>query len=261
MKKIIIANWKLNPLKLRDGQRLLDRLAQAKTRHAVVICPPAVYLPLLKTKFALGAQDIFWQENGAFTGEISGQMLAQFKTKYVLIGHSERRALGETDEQVNLKLKASLADKLTPIVCAGFGLARGDSEENTLVHLQHQLRADLHGIDSDDMKKIAVAYEPVWALSNGSDYLTHEIPKPDEISRAITTIRKNVSHLYGERAANKLRLLYGGSTNATTAADLLKIEGIDGLLVGGASLNYAEFSGIVEAAYQLQYAQTESTNG
>ena len=226
--KIIIANWKLNPQKLGEAIKLVAALGKIRTKNKIVICPPFLYLPLLKTKFALGAQSVSAESHGHFTGEVSAQMLKQFKVKYAIVGHSERRTLGETDQQINAKLKRCLEQQIQPVLCVGFGLNAGLSDEEIFMHLQRQLNSDLAGIDP---KKIIVAYEPVWAISNGNPYATKDMPSPEHAERVAMFIRIKFK---------VAKILYGGSTDAENAASFMDKQ-IDGLLVGGASLRPAEF--------------------
>ncbi len=230
--KTIIGNWKLNPKTLKEAQKLVLGLAKIKPVHKVVICPPAIFLPLIKSKFDLGSQDIFWQETGTFTGQISGSMLKQFKVKYAIIGHSERRNLGESDHEINLKVKAALTNKITPIICIGYGLTAEMQDEEILSHLQEQLNIDLAGVDP---KKVIVAYEPVWAISSGDPSKTKKIPTSEHAERVAMFIRIKFK---------VAKVLYGGSANATNCADFLSKQ-IDGLLVGGASINLKEFTKMI----------------
>jgi triosephosphate isomerase len=221
--KLIVGNWKLNPKTLKEAQKLALSLNKVKTKHKVVLCPPFVYLPLLKTKHDLGAQDIFWQESGAHTGQVSGSMLKQFKVKYAIIGHSEKREVGDTDAEINLKLKAAIENKIIPILCIGFGLNTGEDDEEVMMHLQQQLEADLGGVDPS---KVIVAYEPVWAIGSGKPASAEHAEKVAMFIKIKFKVKK---------------VLYGGSTNASNAKDFLKKD-VDGLLVGGSSLKAEEFS-------------------
>ncbi len=232
MKKLIVANWKMNPKSFKEAEKLLLAVSKTKTTQHPVICPPFVYLPLLKTKLDLGAQDIFWQNSGPFTGQISPEMLKQFKVKYAIIGHSERRALGETDNEVNLKIKGAILNKITPILCVGYGLSAEMEDEEVMQHLQSQLEADLHEIDP---KKVIVAYEPVWAISTGDPYKTKQMENPEHAERICMFVRIKFK---------VSKVLYGGSTNASNAESFLSRQ-IDGLLVGGASLNASEFNKMI----------------
>jgi triosephosphate isomerase len=227
-KKLIVGNWKLNPATLAEAKSIVLKLNKVRgATSTVVICPPYVYLGLLKSKFALGVQDLFWEEKGAFTGQISAPMLKQFKVKYAIIGHSELRELGESDHEINLKMVAALGGKITPILCVGFGLTADMNEEDILFHLQTQLENGLRGIDPD---KVVVAYEPLWAIGSGHP----ADPEHTERVAMFIKIKYKVS-----------KVLYGGSTNAENAQSFLKKTRIDGLLVGGASLDAEAFSKII----------------
>lgn len=217
MKYLVVANWKMNPPTLKGAKLLFDSVKKGVKNVKsveVVICPPFVYLKELRIKnkelrIKLGAQDCFWQEKGPFTGEISPLMLKDLGVKYVIIGHSERRALGETDEMINKKLKSVLSAKLTPILCF----------ENLT-----QVRNGLKGIS----KKVILAYEPIWAIGTGK-------PCPPEKAKKIRKTLKEFK-----------MVLYGGSVNSQNAKDYIKKAGFQGLLVGGASLNPKEFIKIIK---------------
>lgn len=224
--KLIAANWKLNPATFKEAQKLATSLNKVKPKSKVVLFPPFTYLADLKTKYDLGAQDIFWEESGAHTGEISASMAKQYGIKYVIIGHSERRENGETDEQINLKLKAALKNKLIPILCVGFGITKDEDDEQVMSDLQEQLKKDLQGVDPS---KVIVAYEPVWAIGSGRP----ATPEHAEKVCMFIKIKYKVKSV-----------LYGGSTNAVNAKDFLQ-KHIDGLLVGGASLKTEQFSKMI----------------
>ncbi len=232
MKKLIVANWKMNPKTLKEAQKLVLAVSKTKTQNTVVVCPPFVYLPVLKTKLILGSQDIFWQSSGPFTSQISADMLKQFKVKYAITGHSERRALGETDNEVNLKVKAAIGNKIIPILCVGYGLSEAMGEEEVMEHLQNQLEAGLTNVDP---KKVVVAYEPAWAISNGDPYKTKAVENPDHAERICMFIRIKFK---------VSKVLYGGSSDASNAESFLQRQ-IDGLLVGGASLRPDEFNKMI----------------
>lgn len=225
--KLIVANWKLNPAKAKDAQNLAKSFEKAKTKYKIVLCPPSIYLPLIKTKFDLGVQDIFWQESGAYTGAISASMAKEFKVKWAIIGHSERRTMGETDADINLKLKAALANKIQPILCVGYGIEEVDSTEEVFEHLQAQLKKDLDGVDTS---KVVVAYEPVWAIGSGKPATPEHAEKVAMFIKIKFKVKK---------------VLYGGSTNAQNAKSFLAKD-IDGLLVGGASLKPDQFKEIIK---------------
>ena len=250
VKKIIIANWKMNPVMLKEARRLFDKVKKGVRRAKnveVVICPPFVFLADLKPKTyklkpQLGAQNVFWQEKGAFTGEISPAMLKELGVTHVIIGHSERKKwLGETDEMINKKVKAVLKAGLTPILCVGEWEREAAGEIPRIV--EEQVRAALKGIKKGDFKNGIIAYEPVWAIGTG------RAETPDNATRAALYIRRIVKGVLGSNTAEKIRVIYGGSVNSQNAALFIAkdIRGMEGMLVGGASLNAEEFIKIVKA--------------
>lgn len=227
MKKLIVANWKLNPATLKEAQKLAGSVS-AKTKNTVVLCPPHIFLSAIAYP-RLGAQDCFWHDKGAFTGQVSPLQLAKMKIKYCIIGHSERRQFGgDTDEVVNAKLKACLAGGLTPILCVGYGTAVNQDDLEVISVLKTQLDAGLKNLDAG---KIIAAYEPVWAIGSG------KTPPPEHAEKIAIYIKSK----YGVK-----KVLYGGSANQVTAPDFLAQNNVDGLLVGGASLTAASFNQITE---------------
>jgi triosephosphate isomerase len=224
-KKLIIANWKLNPSTLKDARTLASAIS-VKAKNKVVLCPPMVYLSQINYP-NLGAQDCFWQEKGAFTGQTSALQLKDSKIKYCIIGHSEKRAVGESDEMVNLKLKALVQNGLTPVLCVGFGTTVEQDDLEVTDVLKNQLDADLAGVDPS---KVIVAYEPVWAIGTGKNATPEHAEK---ISIFIKT-------KYGVP-----KVLYGGSVNSLNAKGFLDQPNVGGLLVGGASLISAQFNQII----------------
>lgn len=264
---LIVANWKMN-LDTASASLLVHRLEERIKIYReieVVLAPSMLVLQPLslqidRRKFRLAAQNAYYQDEGAYTGEVSFTML-QDLAHYVIVGHSDRRyKFGEDLELVREKVAAAIRNGISPLLCVGeTKQERIDGETGVVLH--DQVTTALSNLTSENVDQVVIIYEPVWALSNGTDYMHHEIPKPDEIAKAVKAIRSNVAHLYGDKVAAEMRVLYGGSTNSSTAHDLLSLEGIDGLLVGGASLNYAEFSGIVEAAYRIRYEKQEVVHG
>jgi len=253
---LIVANWKMH-LNTSQASLLVHRLHERIKIHRdveVVLAPTMLVLQPLslqidRRKFRLAAQNAYYQDEGPYTGEVSFTMLRDL-VHYVIVGHSDRRYKFDEDlKTIQAKVAASIRNEIAPILCVGeTKQERLDKETKQVLH--DQVTTALSNLTADEVENIVIAYEPVWALSTGTDYLHHETPKPDEIASAAGYIRHNVAQLYGDKAAAHLRILYGGSTNATTAKDILKIEGVDGLLVGGASLNYHEFANIVAAADQ-----------
>jgi triosephosphate isomerase len=256
-KTLIAANWKMH-LNVHEGSILLHRLSERIRIHRdieIVLCPGLVSLQPLSMqldhrKFKLGAQNAYFMDEGPYTGEVSFTMLRGL-VDYVIVGHSDRRyKFNESLDTVRDKVAAAVRNDITPILCVGeTKQERLDGE--TLQVLHDQVTSGLANLTAEEVADIVIAYEPVWALSNGSDYAHHEIPTPDLIGKATKAIRSNVRHLHGQEVAANMRILYGGSSSASTAYGLLDAPGVDGLLVGGASLNYEEFTGITEAAYRL----------
>ena len=257
-RKLIVANWKMH-LNASQASLLLHRLHERiKIRRdvEVVLAPSMLVLQPLsvqidRRKFRLAAQNAYQADEGAYTGEVSFTMLREL-AHYVIIGHSDRRyKFNEDLVMIRDKVAACVRNEIWPILCVGeTAQEKVDRETKQVIH--DQVTSALANLTAKEIEKLVIAYEPVWALSNGTDYLHHETPKPDEIAKAVAYIRQNVEHLYGKKASQRLRVLYGGSANASTARSLMSIEGVDGLLVGGASLNYHEFSNIVAAADRLQ---------
>lgn len=247
-KAVIAGNWKMNKTPA-EAAALVDELlgAVAAADCDIVICPPYVDLPLAVQKVSgsnigVGSQNVHFEVSGAYTGEISADMLVELGVKYAIVGHSERRQyFGETNETVNLRAKAAVAAGLTAIVCVGESLEereQGITEE--LVRLQTKIA--LQGLTAEDMKKVIVAYEPVWAIGTGR---TATAEQAEEVCAAI---RKVLAELYGNAVADGVTIQYGGSMNAANAAELLAKPNVDGGLIGGASLKPADFAAIVKAA-------------
>jgi len=243
MKNLIIANWKMNPGNEKEAKVLFEGIKKRvkNIKAEIVVCPPFVFLPLFKG-LILGAQNICFEEKGAFTGEISGSMLKDFKIDYVIIGHSERRKyFFETDELVNKKIKKSLSAGLKPIFCIGETAEERNNDKKTEV-LEKQITEGLKGISKNDVKKIAIAYEPVWAIGTGNNCSI------DETMSSILFIRKIISKLYNRGFADGIKILYGGSVKSDNSGLYIKNAGANGLLVGGASLSTEEFGKIVKTA-------------
>lgn len=246
---IVAGNWKMNKT-VAEARALVAEMTP--TLRAVkgvekVLCPPFVSLVavaalLQGTDIGLGAQNMYWETKGAYTGEIAPGMVAEF-CRYVIIGHSERRTyFGETDETVNKKTVAAYNFGLTPIVCVGETLAEYESGRTAEV-VSRQIRAGLKGLEVEFAPKVVIAYEPVWAIGTGraSTGVDANIVIRDHI-------RKALKEMYGEDAAQAMRVLYGGSVTAANAAEFFGQPDIDGALVGGASLKVDEFVKITQAA-------------
>lgn len=224
-KKLIVANWKLNPLTVNEAVNLASAI-NLKPKHTTVLCPPHIFLTAVGyTK--IGAQDCFWQDKGAFTGQVSPAQLAHLKIKYCIVGHSERRGTGDTDEMVNAKVKALLNHKIAPILCIGYGTTVEQDDLEVVDVLKAQLDAGLAGVDSS---KVIVAYEPVWAIGTGHN------ATPEHAEKMSIFIKSK----YGVP-----KVLYGGSVNVGNAESFLEQQNVDGLLVGGASLIAEHFNQII----------------
>ena len=254
-KKIIIGNWKMNPRTLSAAEKLFGAVAKSVSgikKTEIVICPPFVYLADLKKisrKIILGAQNAFGGEAGAFTGEISPEMLYNVGVRYVILGHSERRSSpaggGETNEMINKKIKFSLSAGLRPILCVGES-AR-DENHSYFNLVKTQLEEGLAGISKNSINKIIIAYEPVWALS--STIPRHDATPADCREMAIF-IRKILSDKFGQEGRSA-RIIYGGSANEKDAEDFLRDGGVDGLLAGRASLDAKKFAEIINIAENI----------
>lgn len=231
-KKLIIANWKLNPSTLKDARKLAATISR-EAKNKVVLCPPTIYLSNIQYP-NLGAQDCFWQEKGPYTGQTSPAQLKSIGVKYCIVGHSEKRGTGDTDEMVNGKVKAALEQKIIPILCAGFGTTVEQDDLEVVDVLKTQLEIGLLGIDAS---QVVVAYEPVWAISSGDPYATKKIATPEHAEK-ISLFIKTKYHTD--------KVLYGGSANLNNAKSFLQQRNVDGLLVGGASLIPEHFNQIID---------------
>jgi triosephosphate isomerase (TIM) len=246
-KKVMAANWKMNktPDQTREFFREFLPLVAGHDRDEIVICPPYLDIDaaIISTKganIAVGAQDVYWETEGAYTGEICSAMLVVVGVTHVIIGHSERRQyFGETDDIVNLKLKAALGTGLTPIVCVGEVLEEREAGLTEDVLRRQCLRA-FHAISGKKAGKLIVAYEPVWAIGTG------KTATPQMASDAHALIRNEVGKALGEELAESLRILYGGSVKPDNVKALMAEAEIDGALVGGASLDPKSFAAIVK---------------
>jgi triosephosphate isomerase (TIM) len=246
---LVAGNWKMFKTAA-EARLLMSELLPGLTaihEVEVAICPPftsilPVAAMLEGTGISVGAQNMHWEESGAYTGEVSPTMLVEF-CKYVIIGHSERRAyFGETDINVNRKVKAALLHDLTPILCVGETLAENEAGITQDV-VSQQLREGLNGVEPVSISSVVIAYEPVWAIGTG------RAASADDANRVIQgMIRSLLSRLYSESLAQEVRILYGGSVKAGNAGEFFNYADIDGALVGGASLKSSEFIPIVKAA-------------
>jgi triosephosphate isomerase len=229
----------------RDFFRDFLPLVAGHTRDEIVVCPPYIDLAdameaAKGSNVAIGAQNVHWKEEGAFTGEISAAMLLALGVEHVIVGHSERRQyFGETDDTVNLRLKAALEARLTPICCVGEVLEEREAGLTDDVLRRQCVRA-FHAISAKKATKMVVAYEPVWAIGTG------KTATPEIAAEAHAVIRREATEIFGEEFAGRLRILYGGSVKPENAATLMAQEEIDGALVGGASLDAKSFAAIVK---------------
>ncbi|HVQ44203.1 MAG TPA: triose-phosphate isomerase [Candidatus Saccharimonadia bacterium] len=255
MKRLIVANWKMNlgPGEASLLMRRLDEHIEAKSSTEIVICPPAIDLyPLAKDldrkKFKLGAQNVHYLDSGPYTGEISPAMLAGL-ADYVIVGHSERRAMGEDDSLIAAKLSAAVRNNLTPVLCIGENLH--DHQHNLAERVVvDQLTAALANLTADDIAGLVIAYEPVWAI-NHHDGHPPRPATPDDIRFAYRAIRTTLEELYGEGGLAGVRLLYGGSVDPDHCRAYLEMDHVDGLLPGTSSLNYESFAKIVKTVQSL----------
>jgi triosephosphate isomerase (TIM) len=250
-KPFVAGNWKMN-MDSQTGVALAKGVAEGSAGVAgdsvtVAVIPPFVYLPAVgqavsASSVAIGAQDVYFEEKGAFTGEISTAMLKDVGCTYVLCGHSERRhVLGESDEIVNKKMLASLAGGLLPILCVGELLEERDAGEMEKV-VERQVRAGLAGFDAEKLSAVTIAYEPVWAIGTG------RTATREQAQEVHAFIRKLLVEMYDEKTAGEMRILYGGSVKPDNAKELMSEADVDGCLVGGASLKPDDFNQIIQAA-------------
>jgi triosephosphate isomerase len=246
-KKLIAANWKMykNPAQTREFFAAFLPLVSGHDRDEIVVCPPYVDLNAALeaakgSHVSMGAQNVYWKDEGAFTGEISPSMLVEIGCTHVIIGHSERRQyFGETDDTVNLKLKAALEHGLTPIVCVGEVLEEREAGMTEDVLRRQCVRA-FHAISGKKAAKLVIAYEPVWAIGTG------KTATPQMAADAHVLIRGEAAKAFGQEFADAVRILYGGSVKPENAKSLMSEEEIDGALVGGASLDAKSFAAIVK---------------
>jgi triosephosphate isomerase len=250
-KPFVAGNWKMNT----DSQtsvELAKNIASGSVETAgqsvtVAVCPPFVYLQsvakaLSSSNIGVGAQDMYFEHKGAFTGEISASMLKDVGCSYCLCGHSERRhVIGESDELINKKVTAAIGGGLLPILCVGELLEEREASQTNQVVTRH-VKEGLAGLNAEKLQAVTIAYEPVWAIGTG---LT---ATPDQAQEVHDFIRELLGQMYDEKLAEEIRILYGGSVKPNNAEDLMNQEDIDGLLVGGASLKADDFLAIIQAA-------------
>ena len=244
-KKVIAGNWKMNMLP-NEAMKFIEDLAPLvkDTQNEVILCVPYTdlfyaLLTVQGTNIKIGAQNMHFEEKGAYTGEISAKMLKSINVEYVIIGHSERRQyFNETDETVNKKIKAAFENGLKPIVCVGETLEQRD-EGTTIDIITNQTKLALEGLTDEQVANTIIAYEPIWAIGTGKTATSEDAQK------AIKSIRDKICQIYGQNVANGVIIQYGGSVKSSNAKELFEMSDIDGGLVGGASLKPDEFSKIV----------------
>jgi len=248
-KALIIGNWKMN-LGVHEASLYLHRLDKAVKIHRnveVVIAPTILAIQTLSLQvnlrqFKLAAQNFYWRDHGAYTGEVSASQLRGI-VQYALVGHSERRHIfNESDKDTRAKVQAAIRNNIRPVLCVGETASeRAAGETQDVIH--DQLLGGLANITSEELPSVVVAYEPVWAIGTGQNAL------PDDVKSAVRSIRNQLKHLYGAKASEEVQVLYGGSVTADSAAGYLDIDGVDGLLIGGASLDESAFANIIEKAH------------
>jgi triosephosphate isomerase len=245
----IAGNWKMH-MTLPETRALLDPIVKAATAFEtarIVVIPPFTALGeaarlLADSSIALGGQNLFWEDKGAFTGEVSGPLLADIGCRYVVIGHSERRQLfGETDGTVNRRLRAALRSGLIPIVCVGETLQERDAGQ-TLARVRTQFDGALDGVSLEEFRMIVLAYEPVWAIGTG------RTATPGQAEDVHAALREKIAEKYGKEAAACAIIIYGGSVKPANSFTLFREKNIDGFLIGGASLEAESFISIVKEA-------------
>ena len=252
-KTIIAGNWKMNKT-ASETRAFADEFKALLPKSKwcdIVVCVPSVDIPAAVRAFkdsrvAVGAQNVYFEKSGAYTGEVSADMLAELGVKYVIVGHSERRALfGETDAIVNRKVHAALAAGLSPIICVGESLEQREMGV-TMELIALHLKSALSGVSAEQVRRCVIAYEPIWAIGTG------KTATGEQAAEVCTFIRATIRSLFGARIARSITVQYGGSMKGENAAELLSHEDIDGGLIGGASLKPDAFMAIVHAANQTE---------
>ena len=250
-KTIIAGNWKMNktPSETKAFAEQFKAILPKTKWCDIVVCAPTVDLSAAVRAFkdsriAVGAENVYFEKSGAYTGEISADMLADLGVRYVIVGHSERRALfGETDEIVNKKVLAALEAGLNPIICVGESLAQREMGV-TMELIALQVKSALAGVSAEQMRRCVIAYEPIWAIGTGTT------ATPEQAGEVCAAIRGVLRKLYGARIARSTTIQYGGSMNAANAQDLLNQEDVDGGLIGTAALDVEQFLQIIQTANQ-----------
>ena len=244
-KKVIAGNWKMNMLP-NEAIKFIEDLAPLvkDTENEVILCVPYtdLFYALLTaqgTNIKIGAQNMHFEESGAYTGEVSAKMLKSINVEYVIIGHSERRQyFNETDETVNKKIKAAFANELKPIVCVGETLEERENGKTAQI-ITKQTELALEGLTNEQVENTIIAYEPIWAIGTGKTATS------EDANNSVKEIRKKIEEIYGQETASRVIIQYGGSVKSSNAKELFEMSDIDGGLVGGASLKADEFSKIV----------------
>lgn len=255
MRKLLIAgNWKMNCGPKETStllQGISDILDTMPDEVDGLVCPPMISLTTASAELrdiagiSLGAQNVHYEDNGSYTGEVSTQMLNEVNCEYVILGHSERRQyFGETDKIVKAKVNKALADDLKPIICVGESLKERKNDEHEL-RVRKQVQAALVDVEEDNAANVVIAYEPIWAIGTG------ETATPEQAQEMHEMIRSVLADLYSEEVAEQIRILYGGSMKPHNAEELLNQADVDGGLIGGASLKAESFTDIIQIAYNI----------
>lgn len=254
-KKLIIANWKMN-LDMHEASLYLHKLSKIVKVHRdieVVLAPTSLTLQSLSLQvnlkqFKLAAQNFYWRDSGTYTGEISATQLRGI-VQYALVGHSERRhVFNENDKDIKSKVAAAIRNNIRPVLCIGeTAWEHANNETKDVIH--DQLAGGLANITSEELEKVVIAYEPVWAISAGKGSMPVNV-SPDDVTSAFNAVRSQIKHLYGQKASEFIQVLYGGSVTGDSVADYLSLPGVNGLLVGWASLNANTFNEILEKAHK-----------
>lgn len=245
-KKIVIGNWKMNPQTLVEAKRTFSTFKKTKKDDknvTVVFCPPFPFISELSksytgSKIFFGAQDVFWKEEGSYTGEVSAKMLKSIGARFVIVGHSERRSMGENDSLIAEKVGSALSSGLHTILCVGESTR--DIHGKYLHILRDQIFSSLEKVDSKQIKNLIIAYEPVWAIGEGNSAIDNH-----DLHQTILYIRKQLIEKYGRKISESISIVYGGSVDAENSFGLINEGGVDGFLVGRNSLNAYEFADIV----------------
>jgi triosephosphate isomerase len=251
MRKIVVANWKMNPSSLKEAQELLSQVKRVAKRTRggvkVVVCPPFIYLGALgRGDIQLGAQDVFFERRGAFTGEVSPAMLGDIGATHVIVGHSERRRLGEDNVIVNRKIKAALMENLQVIFCIGEAVR--DIHGRYFQFLEEQLLVGLKGVSRNALRNLLIAYEPIWAIGKSVE----DAAAPEDVHQMSIFIKKILVKRFGKSSALRVPILYGGSVESGNAEAILREGKADGFLVGHTSLDAKEFGEILATASRLR---------